>query len=299
MNNMARNRKKTPKAGRFGTITTTISTTLVLILLGMVVLFVGIGNNFSQQLREGLTVEVMLHDSIANADLLAVQSRLRQAPYARKVDYISKERGTREMNEALQDDMVDFVGESPIPAEFEVYLKADYACPDSLRRYEKEMRKLPGVIDVTYPRDVMESLDRTIPAVGLVLLVVAALLALVSFSLINNTVRMSVYARRYSIQTMKLVGASWGFIRRPFIWQAFRIGLVAALVAGALLGGALYYLQFEAGLGDIYLNQLVTPWVWAATLGTVVVCGICLTMCCAYVSVNRYLRMNNRMIYLK
>ena len=215
------------------------------------------------------------------------------------MDYISKERGTREMNEALQDDMVDFVGESPIPAEFEVYLKADYACPDSLARYEKEMRKLPGVIDVNYPRDVMESLDRTIPAVGLVLLVVAALLALVSFSLINNTVRMSVYARRYSIQTMKLVGASWGFIRRPFIWQAFRIGLVAALVAGALLGGALYYLQFEAGLGDIYLNQLVTPWVWAATLGTVVVCGICLTMCCAYVSVNRYLHMNNRMIYLK
>ena len=299
MNYMARNRKKTPKAGRFGAITTTISTTLVLILLGMVVLFVGIGNNFSQQLREGLTVEVMLHDSIANADLLAVQSRLRQAPYARKVDYISKERGTREMNEALQDDMVDFVGESPIPAEFEVYLKADYACPDSLARYEKEMRKLPGVIDVNYPRDVMESLDRTIPAVGLVLLVVAALLALVSFSLINNTVRMSVYARRYSIQTMKLVGASWGFIRRPFIWQAFRIGLVAALVAGSLLGGALYYLQFEAGLGDIYLNQLVTPWVWAATLGTVVVCGICLTMCCAYVSVNRYLHMNSRMIYLK
>lgn len=299
MNYMARNRKKTPKAGRFGTITTTISTTLVLILLGMVVLFVGIGNNFSQQLREGLTVEVMLHDSIANADLLVVQSRLRQAPYARKVDYISKERGTREMNEALQDDMVDFVGESPIPAEFEVYLKADYACPDSLARYEKEMRKLPGVIDVNYPRDVMESLDRTIPAVGLVLLVVAALLALVSFSLINNTVRMSVYARRYSIQTMKLVGASWGFIRRPFIWQAFRIGLVAALVAGSLIGGALYYLQFEAGLGDIYLNRLVTPWVWAATLGTVVVCGICLTMCCAYVSVNRYLRMNNRMIYLK
>ena len=147
MNYMARNRKKTPKAGRFGAITTTISTTLVLILLGMVVLFVGIGNNFSQQLREGLTVEVMLHDSIANADLLAVQTRLRQAPYSRKVDYISKERGTREMNEALQDDMVDFVGESPIPAEFEVYLKADYACPDSLARYEKEMRKLPGVIE--------------------------------------------------------------------------------------------------------------------------------------------------------
>lgn len=296
---MTKNRKKSRKAGRFGTITTTISTTLVLILLGLVVLFVNLGNNFSRQLREGLTVEVMLHDSISQADLLTVQTRLREAPYSRKVDYISKERGTREMNEALQDDMVDFVGESPIPAEFEVYLKADYACPDSLNRYEASIKKMPGVIDVNYPRDVMESLDRTIPAVGLGLLVVAALLTLVSFSLINNTVRMSVYARRYSIQTMKLVGAGWGFIRRPFIWQAFRIGLVAALVAGSLLGGALYYLQFEAGAGDIYFNQLITPWVWVATLGTVVVCGICLTMCCAYVSVNRYLHMSSHMIYLK
>ena len=188
---MTKNRKKSRKAGRFGTITTTISTTLVLILLGLVVLFVNLGNNFSRQLREGLTVEVMLHDSISQADLLTVQTRLREAPYSRKVDYISKERGTREMNEALQDDMVDFVGESPIPAEFEVYLKADYACPDSLNRYEASIKKMPGVIDVNYPRDVMESLDRTIPAVGLGLLVVAALLTLVSFSLINNTVRMS------------------------------------------------------------------------------------------------------------
>ena len=241
----------------------------------------------------------MLSDSVSNAELLQTQAHLRQAPYARKVDYISKERGTREMNEALQEDLGEFVGESPIPAEFEVYLKADYANLDSLARYEKEMRSLAGVIDVTYPRDIMESLDRTIPTVGLVLLGVSLLLALVSFSLINNTVRMNVYARRYSITTMKLVGASWSFIRRPFLWQAFCIGLVAALLAGSLLGGALYYLQFEAGTGDIYLNRLVTVEVWVATLGTVLVCGLGLTMLCAFFSVNRYLTCSTNEVYLK
>ena len=98
---------------------------------------------------------------------------------------------------------------------------------------------------------------------------------------------------------MKLVGARWGFIRRPFLAQALRFGLVSVLIAGGALGGALYYLAYEAGTGDIYFNTLITPEVWCATLGTVVVCGIVLTLFCAYVSVNRYLRMSTADIYLK
>ncbi len=296
---MKSRKRKERHAGRFSTVTTCISTTLVLLLLGVVVLFVSIGTNFSRQLREGLTVEVLLNDSISNADLLRTQAALRQAPYARLVDYISKERGTQEMNEALQDDGTEFLGTSPIPAEFEVYLNADYACLDSLRRYEPSIKRLPGVDEVTYPRDIMESLDRTIPSVGLVLLIVAALLAVVSFSLINNTIRMSVYARRYGIHTMKLVGARWSFIRRPFLWQAFRIGMVAVIIAGGLLGGSMYYLQFEAGTGNIYFNRLITPEVWIATLGSVVVCGLLLTMFCAYISVNRHLHLKGDEVYLK
>lgn len=296
---MSKKRRKKRSAGRFSTITTCISTTLVLILLGIVVLFVTVGNNFSRQLREGLTVQLELRDGLAQGDLKTTITRLRQAPYAREVQYISKEQGTRELNEALQGEMGDFWGGSPVPAELEVSLKAEYANLDSLTHYEKSMQSLPGVSCVNYPRDIMESLDRTIPAVGFGLLVIAGLLGIVSFSLINNTIRMSVYARRYSIHTMKLVGASWGFIRRPFIWQAFRIGLVAALLAGGLLGGALYYLQFEAGAGDIYFNQLITPEVWVATLGVIVACGILLTMWCAYISVNRHLYMSEGEMYLK
>ena len=272
---MSKPHKKIRTAGRFGTFTTCISTTLVLVLLGIVVLFVSVGNNYSRQLREGLTIEVMLSDSIAPAQQAATLTALRHAPYARQVNYISKEQGICDMNEVMGGDIGTFEGTSPVPAEFEVYLKYDYANVDSISRYERSMRSLPGVVEVNYPRDIMQSLDRTIPAIGLGLLVVAALLALVSFSLINNTIRMNVYARRYSIHTMKLVGASWGFIRRPFIAQALRIGVVAAIIAGGLLGAGIYYLQFEAGAGDIYINQLITPEVWIFTLGCVLVCGIC------------------------
>ncbi len=296
---MAKQQKKKRKIGQFGTLTTGISTTLVLLLLGIVVLFVSIGTNYSRQIREGLTVCISLNDSISQSELQATQARLRQAPYTRKVDYISKEQGTREMNEALQSDMVDFIGFSPIPAEFEVYLKAEYANLDSLAHYEKSMKALPGVTDVSYPKDLMANLDRIIPTVGLILLVVAVLLSIISFSLINNSIRMNVYSKRYSIHTMKLVGASWGFIRRPFIAQAFYIGLTSALMAGAILGSLLYYLRFMVEAGDSYFNQLITPLVWIATLGTIFTAGILFTIWCAFISINHHLHMNTGQVYLR
>ncbi len=294
-----RRHRRRRHGGRFGIVTTCISITLVLVLLGVVVSFVTICGNYSRQLREGLTVELTLSDSITKPQLLHVQDELRRAPYSRRINYISKERGTREMNAALQGDMGDFLGVSPIPAEFEVYLHADYANLDSLRRYEKTMRALPGVTDVCYPHDIMAGIDRTIPAVGGALLVVAALLTVVSFSLINNTVRLSVYSHRYSIHTMKLVGAKWSFIRRPFLLAALRIGATSVLLAGTLLGGTLYFLQFEVGGGELYVSTLITPFVWTATLGTIAVCGLLLTALCSLVSVSRYLRMDTGSLYLR
>ena len=296
---MSKPHKKRRTRGHFGAITTCISTTLVLVLLGIVVLFVSVGDNYSRQLREGFTVEVMLNDSIQPVQQSATLAALRKAPYAREVNYISKEQGMREMNDVMGGDLGTFDGTSPVPAEFEVFLNYDYANVDSLARYEKAMLALPGVSEVNYPRDIMQSLDRTIPAIGLGLLIVAGLLALVSFSLINNIIRMSVYARRYSIHTMKLVGASWSFIRRPFIVQALRIGIVAAIIACGLLGGMIYYLQFEAGAGDIYINQLITPEVWIYTLGVIVVCGICLTAWSAYLSVNHHLSLRGGEVYVR
>lgn len=296
---MSKPHKKRRTRGHFGAITTCISITLVLVLLGIVVLFVSVGNNYSRQLREGFTVEVMLNDSIQPVQQSTTLAALRKAPYAREVNYISKEQGMREMNDVMGGDLGTFDGTSPVPAEFEVFLNYDYANADSLARYEKAMLALPGVSEVNYPRDIMQSLDRTIPAIGLGLLIVAGLLALVSFSLINNIIRMSVYARRYSIHTMKLVGASWSFIRRPFIVQALRIGIVAAIIACGLLGGMIYYLQFEAGAGDIYINQLITPEVWIYTLGVIVVCGICLTAWSAYLSVNHHLSLRGGEVYVR
>ena len=280
--------RKKRSTGSFNTVTSCISTTLVLILLGTVVTFVTMANNFSRQLREGLTVELLLSDSTATNELLATQARLRRAPYARAVDYISKERGTKEMNEALQGDVGEFLGGSPIPAEFEVYLHADYANLDSLRHYEASMRAMPGVTDVIYPKEVMQSLDRTIPSIGLVLLGVAGLLAIVSFSLINNTMRLSIARRRHSIQIMKLIGARWGFIRKPFLLNAMGMGLLAGILAdGVIFSGIYALMSWDEGVAS-----LISPAIIALTLGSVLLTGIVLTLVCAFFSVNRHLYMS-------
>lgn len=290
---MTKRRKR--NGGGFSTLTSCISTTMVLILLGTVVFFVTVGHNFSRSLRENFTVEVLLDDSIGNRDLVQLQKELRTKPYVRNVHYISKERGTREMAKALESGPDEFLGYSPIPAEFELFLKAEYANLDSLKLYEPDLRRHKGVTDIIYPKDAMNFVNYIIPLTGTVMLTVALLLTFVSFSLINNTIRMSVYARRFTIHTMKLVGAKWNFIRRPFMIRAFWIGFTAALIADGLIAGGIYALLQL----DVYVSTLITPAVMGITLGSVVVCGLFLTLLCAFFSVNRHLRMSASDVYLK
>ncbi len=279
-----------------GTVTSCISTTMVLILLGTVVAFVTIADNFGRSVRENFTVEVLLDDSIPAQELVALKARLAAKPYAKQVNYISKEQGTREMMTDLGGSPEDFLGSSPIPAEYEIFLRADYANRDSLARYMPALQRHPYIKEVVYPTDLMDTMNAGISAVSAVLLIVAGLLAFVSFALINNTVRMDVYARRFSIRTMKLVGAKWSFIRRPFMRRAVISGLIAALIAGSALYGGLEALTRYNDNQDF---RIVTPAVIAVTLGTILVAGLLLTLLCTFFSINRHLRMSQDDLYIK
>lgn len=289
-------KKKHSKGGTLGTVTSCISTTMVLILLGTVVAFVTIADNFGHSVRENFTVEVLLDDSIPQQELTTLKGLIAGQPYAKQVNYISKEQGTREMMTDLGAAPEDFLGSSPIPAEYEVFLRADYANRDSLARYMPALQKQEYVKEVVYPMDLMDTMNTSISTISLVLLVVAALLAFVSFALINNTVRMDVYARRFSIRTMKLVGAKWSFIRRPFMRRALITGFVSALIAGGALYGGLEALTQYNDNKDFHI---VTPTVVAITLGTILAAGLLLTVLCTFFSVNRHLRMSQDDLYIK
>lgn len=280
-------KKKSRRGGRLESVTACISTTMVLILVGTVLFFVAVADNLSRSLRENFTVEVLLNDSIDQRSAYRLQTLLKSRPYARQVVYTSKEQATRQQAEALGLDN-EFLGNSPIPASFEVHLKAAYADPDSLARYMPELNRDARVSDVIYPGDLMRNVNQNIRQVSIILLVVAALLGFVSLSLINNTLRMSVAKRRDAIQTMKLVGAKWSLIRRPFLVQALYIGVVSSIVAdGVLLGGMLALQNWDADI-----SMLVTPGVMSLTLIGVPALGIVLTVVCAYFSVNRHIGMS-------
>lgn len=289
-------KRKRKSGGALSAVTACISTTMVLILLGSVVMTVMTAVNFSRSVRENFTVEVLLDDSISTRDLAALKGELQRQPYAKQVNYISKEQGTREMMADLDGSPDDLLGVSPIPAEYEVFLNADYANADSLARYMPALQKHTGVKEIVYPLELMDRVDATIRNVAAVLLAVAALLAFISFALINNTVRMNIHSRRFTIRTMKLVGARWSFIRRPFMLQALRIALISAVIAGALLWLGIDQLVRMNDNADFVI---VTPTVVAATMGAIVTASLLLTLLCTYVSVNRHLRMTDDRLFLR
>ena len=274
-------------------VTLCISTAMVLVLLGLVVFSVQTSRNLSQWVKENLTVTVMLSDDVSVTGAKLLCRDLYHRPYSRNIDYISKEQALKEQSEAMGSDPSEFLGVNPFPATLELQLHSDYANRDSLKWIARELQKNPKITDVAYQVDLMDSVNRTLTKVNLVLLALAVLLTFVSFSLINNTVRLSVYSRRFIIHTMKLVGASWGFIRKPFMKQALLVGVIAALIAIAVLGGCVYALYY-------YEPNIISIITWRELTITgvaVLLFGIIITAACSYISVNKFLRMSAGELY--
>lgn len=274
---------------RFDSITAGISITMVLILIGIVAFIASMADSVGRTMKENFSVDILLDDSLTTEQINVMKADLQKKAYTREVVFISKEEATRTMAEAYDDvNPQEFVGESPYPASFEVSLKAEYTEKDSLTRYMPPLKQVTGVTDVIYPEDLMTNVNDNIRKISLILLIIAALLSAVSIALVNNTVRLNVARRRHSIQIMKLVGASWGFIRRPFLLKALVMGLAAALLAD----GVIFLFIRRLILWDQDAAAMITPYVMAITLGTVGVCGVLLTVLSTLFSVNKHISMN-------
>ncbi len=274
-------------------VTLCISTAMVLVLLGLVVFSVLTSRNLSQWVKENLTVTVMLKDEVSVNEAKLLCRDLYHRPYSRNIDYISRDQALKEQTEAMGSDPSEFLGTNPFSATLELQMKSDYANRDSLKWIAAELKKNPKVADVAYQVDLMDSVNRNLTKVNIVLLVIAMLLTFVSFSLISNTVRLSVYSRRFLIHTMKLVGASWGFIRRPFMKQGLLVGVLAAVLAIAVLGGCVYGLYYY----EPKMLTIITWEVLAITGVAVLLFGIIITSVCSYISVNKFLRMTPGELY--
>ena len=274
-------------------ITSSISTMLVLLLLGMVVFFVLSANNLSTYVRENIRLTVLVSDDMKQPEALKFQRKLNEKAYVKESQYISKEQALKEQTEAMGTDPAEFLGYNPFTASIEIKLNAVYANSDSIAWIEKEILENKKVMEVSYPQDLLDSVNRNLQKVSLFLLGLAALLTLISFALINNTIRLAIYAKRFLIHTMKLVGASWSFIRKPFLIRNLWIGVLAAVMADAVLMTMAYMLvKYEPQLVEIITAQTML-----VVMLSVLAFGVLITWMCAYISINKYLRMKASTLY--
>lgn len=271
-----------------------ISTTAVLLLVGILLMFVQIADNLSSYMRENLEITVIIDDQATRPDIFRIEKFLRSKNYVKHTHFVSKEQALHEQMAALGDNPADFLGHNPFTSTFEVNLKSEYANPDSLEKIVlPDIKTNNKIIEVMYQQELMESMNHNIHRISTILLILSAVMLCISFILIYNTIRLSIYSKRFLIHTMKLVGASWGFIRRPFIIQSLSIGLIGTITADSLIVAGTYaLLRYEPDM-----NEVITSQILYITVGIVTTFGILFSLICYYLSVNKFLGMEADKLY--
>ena len=274
-------------------VTSTISTTMVLVLLGTVTLTILAAKALGDYVKENLVVTVILEDGTRKEDAKKTQAELQEKPYTCSIDYISPEQALKEQIESMGVEPTEFLGENPFSITLEMKMNADYTCNDSLIWISSELKAMPYVTDVIYQKDLMDSLNHNLKRVSVLLLAVALLLLVVSLVLINNTVRLSVFSHRFTIRTMKLVGARWRLIRRPFIKMACGIGVASAFLACGILFSFIKWAErYDAAIVK-YITLTNMGITAAILLGT----GLIITVVCTFMSVTSSLRKRGDEVY--
>ncbi len=274
-------------------LTSTISIALVLYVLGGVTLMGLLAAELSSYVKENIGFSIVLSDKASDKQIGQLQRELDNAVYVKSYDYISKEAALQELIAQLGEDPEEFLGYNPLLASMEVCLKSEYANNDSLQWIESKMRAHSYVTELNYQKDLIQLVNDNIKRIGVALLALAFVFMFISFALISNTIRLMAYSKRFLIHTMKLVGATPAFICRPFIGANIGIGIVAALLAIAMLGGSLYYMSTQ--IENIY--TLVNIESLLIVAGVVIVLSVIITSISAFLAVNRYIRMDRDDLY--
>ena len=275
-------------------LTSIISIALVLFLLGLAGLLVLYARKISVHVKENIGFSVILKENIKEVDVISLQKTLDAKPYRKSTQYITKEQAAKETMEYLGEDFIDFLGYNPLLASIEVHLKAEYANPDSIAIIEKDFQGYDQVKEVIYQKSLVNLVNENIRKISLYILAFGSLLLLIATALINNTIRLSIYAKRFSINTMQLVGATNGFIRRPFLIKGALHGVIAASLSIGLLIGFLYLAskEFEEILSFNDIHILAKLFVIVLTMGIVI------NWISTYFAVTKYLRMKVDNLYL-
>ena len=274
-------------------LSSVISISLVLLLVGVASMLLVNAKSVSDYFKENMQISVLMKQNVSDEDALEYRELLDGERYIKSTTFVSKEQGRKELAEQLGEDFLDVFETSPIPVSIDVTLEAAYVSSDSLEVVRAEIAESPLVEEVVYQRSLVDALNANLSRISMVLGVFIALLLFISFVLINNTVRLSVFARRFTIHTMKLVGATRSFIRAPFLLQSAFQGVFAAFLAIIVLLGLMFLMRSSfAQLFEIFRMELLL-----LVMGIVLVSGLALCLISTYFVVNKLISLHKDELY--
>ncbi len=274
-------------------ITTVISISLVLFMLGLIGIIAFSSKRLSNYVKENISFSVFLKDNVKEADILKLQKNLDAAPYVKSTLFITKDMAAEQLKKDLGEEFVDYLEYNPLPQAIEVKYNAEYANPDSIALIERELKDFSQVSEVYYQKNLVSLINDNVNRISLIVLTISVLLLVVAMALINNTMRLSVYSKRFNIKTMQLVGATRSFIRWPFLKASVFQGIIASLIAIGLLSAVIKVIDRELN-SIISLNDFTLIGI---LFGLEIFVGVLITALSSYFAVNKYLRLKSSELY--
>ena len=270
-----------------------ISISLVLLLVGVAAMLLLNARSVSNYFKENMEVSVIMNPEVTEEEALEYKGILDNEIFVNSTEFISKEQGEREMVEMLGEDFLDILEASPVPVSISLTLNADYVSADSLEVVEARVLEADIVEEVSYQKGLVDALNANFARISAVLAVFIALLMFISYVLINNTVRLNVFARRFTIHTMKLVGATRAFIRAPFLGRAALQGLISAILANGALVGLLYVMKNRFPQLMVVFSQEIV----LIVLGIVLAAGLLICVTSTFFVVNKLVSLTKDELY--
>lgn len=266
----------------------------MLFMAGLIGILILNSQKLSTYMKENIGYSVVLKDSVSQDEIIKLRTTLSNSPQLRSVRFITPEMAANEMQTELGEDFVQFVGYNPLPAVIEIRFKAEYATPEYMSQFEQKIKQNPIVQQVRYEKSIVQMVNENVRKISLVILAFGVLFFLVSWVLLNNTIRLLVYSRRFIIHTMQLVGATRSFIRKPFLWRSILQGFLGALLANIFILIVFYFGKREIPELSLLIDQQIFIIVFAG----IVLLGIAIHLISTFFAVTGYLRMKEDDLYL-
>lgn len=270
-------------------ITTVVSLSLVLFMLGLLGIIILNTRQLSDNIKENIGFQIILNENAKEADVAKLQKTLDVSSYVKSTEFITKEEAAKRLQEDLGEDFISFLGFNPLLASINVHLKAEYANADSVSWIEKEIIDTHLAKEVIYQKSLINIINEKVQKLSLFILIFTSLLMVIALALINNTIRLSIYSKRFIIKTMQLVGATQGFIRRPFLLKGIKHGVYGAIIAILMLTGFLYVVEKQLP----EMAELQNEKMLLSMFGLVVVMGIIISWISTWLAVRKYLRLKS------